>query len=187
MAMTEAEYRAEQEARQQLTDQTLRVTALSVPVPTQEELDLMRHGLMHVDDKANPDVPEMPSTRAQNVLLKRAEPHVDGGPALPQPGAPENKDVPHLQGSGTVGETLTCTKGNWSGMQQDVANYAYQWQADGENVKADTGGDTYIVEAEDVGKSITCIVSATNTLGTTAAPASNAITINPIGARRGRS
>jgi hypothetical protein len=180
MAQTEEEYRTEQEARQALTDQTLKVTEQSIPIPSQEELDLMRLGLMHVDAKANPDVPEMPSTRAQYALLGIAVSGED-----PQVGPPTVVDVPMISGNGTVGETLTCTSGNWDGMQQEVAEYVYLWKADADDLA--TTGNSHLVDAEEVGKSITCVVTATNTFGATTAPPSNAITINPIGARRSRS
>jgi hypothetical protein len=71
--------------------------------------------------------------------------------------------------------------GNWNG---EPTSYAYQWKRDG---SADIGtGDTYAVVAEDGGHSITCVVTATNAQGSTAAPPSNAVHVNGGAARHGR-
>jgi hypothetical protein len=76
-----------------------------------------------------------------------------------------------------VGSELTCTMGNWEGMQAEPHSYAYAWQLDGADI---TGGTaTLPVVAADVGKSATCVVSATNAAGTTAAPPSNAVVVAP--------
>jgi len=87
---------------------------------------------------------------------------------------PANVDVPYVGGAGYPGGVLNCTMGNWDGTPE---SYAYQWKSDGENVKAGTGGDAYQVLPEDVGHSISCVVTATNAAGSTEAPASNAVVI----------
>jgi hypothetical protein len=96
------------------------------------------------------------------------EPHQEA-PTAP----PAVVDVPAVSpGTAGVGDTLTCTMGNWDG---EPASYSYQWKSDG---AADLGtGDTYVVAASDSGHSITCIVTATNDLGSTEAPPSNAVAI----------
>jgi hypothetical protein len=176
---TEEEYRADQAVRAKLTEQTLKVSE-SLPTPTQEEIDLMRLGLMHPDDVAVPENEEMPPVAVQQALLQKAQPAPSqrplppgGGGAAPIPGAPINRDVPHVTGNGVVGETLNCTMGNWNG---EPTSYAYAWKRDG---SADVGtGQTYVVVAEDSGHSLTCIVTATNAAGSTAAPPSNAVAVN---------
>jgi hypothetical protein len=177
---TEEEYRADQAARQKLTEQTLKVTE-SVPTPTQEELDMMRLGLMHPDDVAVPDNEEMPPVAVQQALLQKAQPAPSqrpprpgsGGSAPAVPGAPTNRDVPHVTGNGAVGETLNCTMGNWNG---EPTSYAYAWKRDG---TADIAtGANYVVVAEDSGHSLTCVVTATNAAGSTAAPPSNVVAVN---------
>ena len=75
-------------------------------------------------------------------------------------------------GPPSVGATLTCTRGVWD---NGAASYAYQWKSAAANVG--TNVQTYVPVAGDVTKAITCVVSATNATGTTAAPASNGITI----------
>jgi hypothetical protein len=88
-----------------------------------------------------------------------------GGPSDP----PINIDVPFASQDGN---TVNCTMGNWTGTP---TAYDYQWKNDG----ADVGGGSasYTVTAADVGHTITCIVSATNDFGTTAAPPSNGVVI----------
>lgn len=85
---------------------------------------------------------------------------------------PQNNDVPYVGGAAEVGGTLTCTMGNWTG---EPDSYTYAWQSDGAPNTAI--GDTYIVAPGDAGHSITCVVTATNAHGSTAAPPSNAVAI----------
>lgn len=86
--------------------------------------------------------------------------------------APTNVDVPNISGTAAVGATLTATTGNWTG---EPDTYAYQWKSGATNV----GGNSpaYVVAPGDAGASITCVVTATNIGGSTAAPPSNAIAI----------
>ncbi len=84
---------------------------------------------------------------------------------------PVNVDVPHVTGIGAVGENLSCTVGNW---QNAPTSYTYAWQRAGSPIVGATSA-IYTLVAADSGKAITCVVSATNSAGTTAAPPSNAI------------
>jgi len=88
----------------------------------------------------------------------------------PQPiSKPVNKDVPYLSQTGSV---LNCTMGNWTG---DPDSYAYAWQINGN--AAGGNAATYAVQAGDIGGTATCVVTATNSEGSTAAPASNPVVI----------
>jgi hypothetical protein len=78
--------------------------------------------------------------------------------------APVNRDVPHVT---QAGDTLNCTMGNWEG---EPTSYGYQWKIDG--AVAGTDSATHTVAAADVGKAATCVVTATNAHGSTAAPPS---------------
>jgi hypothetical protein len=89
---------------------------------------------------------------------------------------PANVDAPAVTGTGTVGETLTVTMGNWTG---EPTNYAYQWQRDG--MGGLQGSESYVVVDADVGHSITCVVTATNAAGSTEAAPSNAIAVAAAG------
>ena len=82
---------------------------------------------------------------------------------------PVNKDVPYVT---RTGDTLNCTMGNWTG---EPTSYKYQWKRDGTNVGTDA--DAYTVTGADAGATMTCVVSATNAIGTTEAPASNGVAI----------
>jgi hypothetical protein len=88
--------------------------------------------------------------------------------------APQYIDIPYVSSTLpiAVGCVLTSTVGNWFGTP---TGYAYQWKSNAVNVG--TSVPTYTVVAGDSGHSMTCVVSATNANGTTAAPASNAIVI----------
>src|SRR4029077_9394468 len=101
------------------------------PTPTQAEGDemvLARGGgsvplgqpsiLAREDEDLTPTL-----TQAQNdvAMLIAA-----GPPPGSQP--PINRDVPYVGGSGTVGGTLTCTMGNWTG---EPTGYAYAWSGHG--------------------------------------------------------
>src|SRR4249919_3520334 len=94
--------------------------------------------------------------------------------------APVNTAVPAVT---QAGDTLTCTQGTWSG---EPTSYGYQWTVDGAVVGTDSA--THTVTAADAGKAATCIVTATNASGSTAAPPSVALTItDPGAASRSRS
>jgi hypothetical protein len=98
-----------------------------------------------------------------------AELGVVGEGGAPATAPPVNVDVPHAT---QAGDTLTCTMGNWEGTP---TGYAYQWQLDGVDVGADA--DTYTVTAGEAGQTATCIVTATNDLGSTTAPPSNGVVV----------
>jgi hypothetical protein len=87
--------------------------------------------------------------------------------------APVNIDVPYLSGVGAVGETLSVTNGNWD---NEPTSYAYQWKSGTDNVGI--GISSYMVADGDLGKTITCVVTATNSGGSTTAPPSNGISIS---------
>lgn len=89
---------------------------------------------------------------------------VGSPPDPPATEPPANTAVPHVQQESDV---LTCTMGEWTGTP---TAYSYQWQLDG----ADAGTDaaSYPVQAADVGQTATCVVTATNAAGSTAAPPS---------------
>jgi hypothetical protein len=86
-------------------------------------------------------------------------------------GPPSVIDVPYASQEGAM---LSCTMGNWANQPE---TYAYQWQIDGKDVGDNAA--TYAVGQSDVGKTATCIVTATNDLGTSPAPPSNPVTVAP--------
>lgn len=82
---------------------------------------------------------------------------------------PASLEAPYAKQENDV---ITCTMGIWTG---EPTSYAYQWKNDG----ADVGDGTasYAVTAADVGHTVTCVVTATNAAGSTAAPPSNDVVV----------
>lgn len=96
------------------------------------------------------------------------------GDAPPTEGAPVNTAIPHVQQAADV---LSCTMGEWEGTP---TAYAYAWALDAAPVGTDSA--THTVTAADAGKSATCVVTATNATGSTAAPPSVAVVVTDPGA-----
>jgi hypothetical protein len=90
------------------------------------------------------------------------------------PGTPANTGAPTVSGSPVPDGVLTCTDGTWTGTP---SSYARVWLRDG-GVIAGAVGPTYAVEATDVGTEVSCAVTATNAVGTSAPATSQAVTID---------
>jgi hypothetical protein len=91
---------------------------------------------------------------------------------------PSVVDVPYVSPeTAVVGAALSCTMGNWSGMDGEPASYAYQWLSDGVEVGT---GTSYTTAAPGT---VSCVVTATNGAGSTAAPPSNAVLVTASAAR----
>jgi hypothetical protein len=86
---------------------------------------------------------------------------------------PRNTVAPAVTGTATSGSTLTTTNGTWAG---NAATYTRQWQRDGANIGGATG-TTYVLQAADVGHSVRCVVTATNSTGAVSA---NSNAVGPI-------
>jgi len=74
---------------------------------------------------------------------------------------PTNTAAPAITGTATMGSTLTCSNGTWTG----ATSYTREWLRDGTAIGSATG-TTYVSTLADVGKSITCRVTAAGTDGT---------------------
>ena len=92
--------------------------------------------------------------------------------------APVNVSAPVVTGNGTPGQTLTSGTGAWSA--QPAATYTYQWKVDGVNISGQTA-NTYVVQAGDVDKTITCAVTATNTIGSATATSNGILITTDVG------
>lgn len=90
-------------------------------------------------------------------------------PDAPPSGPPMNMDVPYVSQDA---DRLLCTMGNWEGTP---TSYAYAWKVDGASVGSNAA--TYTTTADDVGKTATCVVTATNAAGSTVAPPSNSVVV----------
>jgi len=84
---------------------------------------------------------------------------------------PINLTPPVISGTAERGETLTSTTGTWSGT--GTITFAYQWKRDNLNISGATSS-TYVLVADDDNTSITCVVTATDDVGSTNS-SSNAI------------
>ena len=95
---------------------------------------------------------------------------------------PANTVAPVISGSSTSGSVLSCTTGTWTG--DPVLTYLYQWKQGVSNIG--TGSSTYTSVDGDIGFSITCVVTASNTAGN-ASSTSNSISVISIVASAGDS
>ena len=78
---------------------------------------------------------------------------------------PVNTVAPVISGSTTVGSVLTSTDGTWSGTP---TSFAYQWYRGLVQIFGETL-NTYTLVSADLAQNITCQVTATNAVGSTAA------------------
>ncbi len=90
--------------------------------------------------------------------------------------APVSIVAPVISGSTVVGQTLSTTDGSWTGVP---SSYAYQWKRDGSNISLATAS-TYQLVSADSGTTVTCEVTATNGISSTA-QVSNGLAITAIG------
>ena len=109
-------------------------------------------------------VHQMPLTPEIEAEIKSgqyylAEGITEGG--TPPPGPPVVVDIPHAQGTPTVGSTLDCTQGNWT---NTPTNKTYQWRRGGTPIAAATSAG-YLLVADDVGATMSCEVTAINAVG----------------------
>jgi len=91
--------------------------------------------------------------------------------------APSNTEMPSVNGSAEVGQTLAATPGTWRGTAP--ISFAYQWQhcsASGESCASIVGAtSTNLTVAEaDAGQTLRVVVTANNSAGST--PANSAVT-----------
>jgi hypothetical protein len=77
--------------------------------------------------------------------------------------SPVNLTAPVISGTAERGETLSSTTGTWSG--DGAISYAYQWKRDGSNILGATSS-TYLLAAADDNTFISCLVFATDNIGT---------------------
>ncbi|MGB0102180.1 MAG: hypothetical protein WBP61_18015, partial [Nocardioides sp.] len=78
-------------------------------------------------------------------------------------GAPTPTGAPVISGAATLGQTLTCSTGTWTGAP---TSFVRLWQRDGETVGT---GATHVLVAADQTASLRCVVVAANAAGKGAA------------------
>jgi hypothetical protein len=87
------------------------------------------------------------------------------------PAAPANVILPAITGTGLTAASHTVSTGTWSGTP---TSYAYQWKLNGSNVGTNANAYTPVSAG-----SLTCVVTATNAVGSTSAT-SGAVTITAV-------
>lgn len=88
--------------------------------------------------------------------------------------APVNTVAPVVTGTATFGQTLSTTNGTWTGAPSPT--FTYQWQRSGTNISGATAS-TYTLVQADVGSTIRCVVTATNSGGSAAANSNSTATV----------
>lgn len=92
--------------------------------------------------------------------------------------APANTVAPVLSGTAQAGELLSVTDGTWTG--NPAPTYTYQWQRDTGGGYANIGGETantFLLTATDVGATIRCVVTGTNSQGSASANSNATATV----------
>ena len=115
------------------------------------------------------------SAKGGNLSNSQMIAAIDAAIAVAYP--PAIVDVPYASANASppiVGTVASCTTGNWVGTP---TSYAYQWQRNGTAIGGATASTYTLVSADTGGKQLTCVVTAANATGSTAAPASNAISV----------
>lgn len=96
-----------------------------------------------------------------------------GGGGTPTPTAPVNTARPVVGGTPTVGSTLTCSTGSWSG---SPTTYSYGWNRNGAAISGATSS-SYVVQAGDAGQGLSCFVRAGNAAGQSDYATSDAVAV----------
>jgi hypothetical protein len=93
------------------------------------------------------------------------------------PAAPANVVQPLLVGNGAVGSVVTCNPGAWSGSPSPT--FVYDFRIDGSSVQSGAS-NTYTPLIGDDTKTLTCLVTATNTEGSASEGTSNSLVVGTI-------
>ncbi|MDO9407577.1 hypothetical protein [Patulibacter sp.] len=114
-------------------------------------------GNLFIADSGNSRVQRL--TSFGSTIWTAAATGTSGGPATQ---TPTNTAVPTISGTATVGQTLTCAPGTWTG----TPSFTYAWRRGGTPVAT---GASYALVAADAGQPITCVVTGTNGAGSSSA------------------
>lgn len=139
----------------------------------------LQDGRLHIDNNATTsvDVPVTGTTAGDKYAGQRSGwiTLTAGQDQTLTPDDPASAAAPSTSGSARVGETLTATRGSWTGT--DPISYRYQWQrCDGNgngctNIAGATAG-SYAIAAGDEGARLRVVVSAGNWISSVSEAAS---------------
>lgn len=90
------------------------------------------------------------------------------------PAAPANVVQPSLVGNGAVGSVVTCNPGAWSGSPSPT--FSYDFRVNSVSVQSGAS-NTYTPLIGDDTKTLTCLVTATNSQGSASEGASNSLVV----------
>ena len=93
------------------------------------------------------------------------------------PAAPVNVVQPLLSGNAAVGTVVTCSNGSWTGSPSPT--FSFDFKINGVSVQSGAS-NTYTPLIGDDTKTLTCLVTATNTQGSASEGASNSLVVGTI-------
>jgi hypothetical protein len=125
-----------------------------------------------IDAALQPKPPEPPEDKTLPKVI--VSPPTEGGPEAFQEG-------PMTEAPPTVGSTLLCFKGVWTGIPKPT--FTYTWLRDGRPIAGATE-TKYLVQAADAGHALACRVTAKNSQGEASATSAS-VTIAGGGASGG--
>ena len=113
-----------------------------------------------------PSTTTPPATTPPTTTPPATTPPVTTPPVTTSPATPSSPALagspPTLSGATTVGSTITATTGTWLG--SPTPTFTYAWYRGTELIPGEVS-NTYIIKAADVGRSINCRITATNSAG----------------------
>jgi hypothetical protein len=106
-----------------------------------------------------------------------------GQTGVVQAAPPQNTSPPTISGTARDGQTLTASRGDWTGTP--TINYAYQWRrcdSAGNNCTNIAGatGTTYTLTPSDIGSTIRVVVTGSNSAGSSSATSAQTGTVAAI-------
>ena len=115
---------------------------------------------------------DQPSAATANAVGASEGTTTSGINAAMVSSAPVNTALPAVSGTPTVASLLSCSSGSWTGESEQTlaagwpltSPFSYQWLRDSTAIAGATS-PAYLVQAADVGHSLSCEVGATNYAG----------------------
>jgi len=99
-------------------------------------------------------------------------------PLIPAIAIPSNTVLPTITGVPNIGQTLSLTRGSWSGFPSPT--FTQQWRRNGVDLSGQTG-TTYVIQSGDLNASISVAVTATNSQGSATAESTGVEIVEPLG------